>query len=128
MNREHMARQFAIAGKQHIDEPLSNTELLDMRFNLIYEEVLELSDAIDKVILDRLEGDVKQSTKENMLKELADIQYVLSGFAMAFGFNLEEAYRRVHESNMTKFPFTQREDGKVVKGENYKEPILEDLV
>ena len=128
MNREQMARQFAIAGEQKIDNDLTDTDLLDFRFSLIYEEVLELSDAIDQVILDKIHGDVKQSTKENLLKELADIQYVLSGFAVVFGFNLEEAYRRVHESNMTKFPLTKREDGKVMKGENYKEPVLEDLV
>jgi len=43
-----------------------------------------------------------------------------------------EAFKRVHESNMSKLgedgkPI-YREDGKVLKGPNYKEPDLGDLV
>lgn len=43
-----------------------------------------------------------------------------------------EAYRRVHESNMSKLgedgkPI-RREDGKVLKGPNYAPPVLDDLV
>lgn len=45
---------------------------------------------------------------------------------------LKEAFRRVHESNMSKLgedgkPIL-REDGKVLKGPNYKKPDLSDLV
>lgn len=45
---------------------------------------------------------------------------------------LEEAFRRVHASNMSKLgedgePI-RREDGKVLKGPNYKPPDLSDLV
>lgn len=44
----------------------------------------------------------------------------------------DEAFRRVHLSNMSKLgedgkPI-YREDGKVMKGPNYKEPDLEDLI
>jgi phosphoribosyl-ATP pyrophosphohydrolase len=67
-----------------------------------------------------------------MLKELADLVYVTYGFAATFGWDLDEAVRRVHASNMSKLgedgqPI-YREDGKVSKGPNYEEPNLTDLV
>jgi len=46
--------------------------------------------------------------------------------------DLDEAMRRVHESNMSKLgedgkPI-YRADGKVLKGPNYKPPYLNDLI
>src|SRR5690606_5216460 len=68
----------------------------------------------------------------NLLKELADLRYVLSGLCVALGIDEEECVRRVHESNMSKLgedgsPI-YREDGKVLKGPNYAPPDLDDLV
>jgi predicted HAD superfamily Cof-like phosphohydrolase len=67
----------------------------------------------------------------SVLKELADLVYVCFQFAAAAGWELDEALDRVHESNMSKLvdgkPL-KREDGKVLKGPNYKPPYLEDLV
>lgn len=44
----------------------------------------------------------------------------------------EEAFRRVHASNMSKLDddgnVIRREDGKVMKGPNYKPPVLDDLI
>ena len=135
MNREDKAREFTEEGNQIKDVMLKSLttqqefEIVDFRFNLIYDEVLELSDAIDRASLDIDEyGFISNPTLENILKELADIQYVLSGFAAVFNLPLDEAYNRVHESNMSKFPASYREDGKVLKGENYKEPFLKDLI
>jgi hypothetical protein len=49
----------------------------------------------------------------------------------AFGWDLDVAYNRVMDSNMSKLvdgkPL-KREDGKVLKGPNYKPPTLIDLV
>lgn len=46
--------------------------------------------------------------------------------------NYFEAFRRVHESNMTKLDDEgkpiRREDGKILKGPNYKPPTMEGLV
>ena len=65
------------------------------------------------------------------LKELADLCYVAYQYAACAGWNLDEALDRVHESNMSKLvdgkPL-KREDGKVLKGPNYKKPNLSDLV
>jgi predicted HAD superfamily Cof-like phosphohydrolase len=69
---------------------------------------------------------------ENMIKELADLAYVTFGMAAKFGWDLDEAIRRVHASNMSKLDDDgqpiYREDGKVLKGPNYQEPNLKDLV
>tara|TARA_R100000008_G_C3533007_1_gene140342 strand:- start:3 stop:443 length:441 start_codon:yes stop_codon:yes gene_type:complete len=69
---------------------------------------------------------------QDCLKELADLVYVCYQYAANMGWDLDEAMHRVHTSNMSKLgddgkPVT-REDGKVLKGPNYKPPNLEDLV
>ena len=65
------------------------------------------------------------------LKELADLVYVCYQYAENMGWFLDEALDRVHKSNMSKLgedgnPI-YREDGKVLKGPNYKLPDLTDL-
>ena len=66
------------------------------------------------------------------LKELADLIYVCYQYAENMGWFLDEALDRVHQSNMSKLgedgkPI-YREDGKVLKGTNYKPPSLTDLI
>ena len=69
--------------------------------------------------------------KEECLKELADLVYVCYQYAENMGWFLDEALDRVHKSNMSKLDEDgkpiYREDGKVLKGPNYKPPKLEDL-
>ena len=76
------------------------------------------------------QGSVTKETKLKMFKELADLQYVLSGMVVSFGIPMEEVFQRVHNSNMSKLvdgkPL-KREDGKFLKGPNYKKPDLSDL-
>ena len=69
--------------------------------------------------------------KAELLKELSDLLYVVFGMAVTFDLPIAEAFLRVHESNMSKLgedgkPL-YREDGKVLKGPNYKAPDLLDL-
>ena len=68
----------------------------------------------------------------NCLKELSDLVYVCYQYAANMGWDLDEAMFRVHQSNMSKLDEEgkpiYREDGKVLKGPNYKPPNLEDLV
>ena len=69
--------------------------------------------------------------QEHALKELADLVYVCYQYAHNMGWILDEALNRVHESNMSKLgkdgkPI-YREDGKVLKGPDYKPPDLSDL-
>ena len=69
--------------------------------------------------------------QEHALKELADLVYVCYQYAQNMGWFLDEALHRVHESNMSKLDKDDkpiyRDDGKVLKGPNYKPPNLEDL-
>ena len=69
--------------------------------------------------------------QEHALKELADLVYVCYQYAENMGWFLDEALDRVHKSNLSKLDEEgnpiYREDGKVLKGPNYKPPTLEDL-
>ena len=68
---------------------------------------------------------------EEALKELVDLVYVCYQYAENMGWFLDEALNRVHLSNLSKLgedgkPIL-RDDGKVLKGPNYKPPDLSDL-
>lgn len=60
---------------------------------------------------------------EKELKEMCDLLYVILGHAYMMGYDIEEGFRRVHQSNMSKLgndgkPL-RNSDGKVLKGPNY---------
>ena len=97
------------------------------QLNLISEEYAELNEAFVAVIADLQ----NKRAREECLKELADVCYVAFQFAAAAGWDLDTALDRVHQSNMSKLvdgkPL-KREDGKVLKGPNYKPPTLIDLI
>ena len=67
------------------------------------------------------------------LKELADLVYVIYGYANAKGYNLEAAVRRVHENNLGRClqpdgTIKRRADGKILKNKDYPKVNLGDLV
>ena len=94
--------------------------------NLITEEFKEFLEAEGQLFL------TSSNVRQHCLKELADLVYVCYQYAANMGWDLDEAMYRVHESNMSKLDEDgkpiYREDGKVLKGPNYKPPNLEDLV
>ena len=70
---------------------------------------------------------------ESDLKELADLVYVLYGYANAMGYNLDTAVRRVHDNNIGRCvqadgTVKRRPDGKIQKNKNYPKVNLGDLV
>ena len=91
-------------------------ETAKLRIELIVEELNELIDAKeDKDLI-------------GIADALTDILYVTYGAGHAFGIDLDECFREVQRSNMSKLgedgkPI-YREDGKVLKGPNYSEPNL----
>lgn len=93
---------------------------------LIKEEGTELSEAM-YLLIDGLHGE-----EPHALKELADLVYVCFQLAASQGWDLQTAYNRVHLSNMSKLGADgnpiRREDGKVLKGPNYFEPNMSDLI
>ena len=73
-------------------------------------------------------------TEIEELKELADLVYVIYGYANAKGvINLEEALNRVHENNLGRCfqpdrTILRRGDGKIIKNKAYPNVDLRDLV
>jgi predicted HAD superfamily Cof-like phosphohydrolase len=105
-------KAFALASGQAPTEALRI-----LRARLVEEEMAEAGDAAAAALLG---GDLAA-----VAKELADAAYVLYGAADTFSIDLDAAIVAVHESNMSKLgadgqPIL-REDGKVLKGPNYKE-------
>ena len=71
--------------------------------------------------------------KEPQLKELADLIYVVYGYANIKGWNLDEAIYRVHVNNVGRMfqpdgTIHRRGDGKVIKNKEYPKVNLGDLV
>ena len=67
------------------------------------------------------------------LKELADLIYVIYGYALANGWDLDEALYRVHANNLGRMTqpdgtIKRRADGKVIKNPDYPKVDLSDLV
>lgn len=132
--REDYIREFNNAFLIKCDQKPS-VELIKFRKRLIGEEVAELFSDMDEAIQILEKGEeIPKKLLVNMLKELADVQYVVSGTSVDIDplKNLDEAFMRVHRSNMTKLwedgKPKYREDGKILKSPNYKEPDLDDLI
>ena len=91
-------------------------EAFDLRQKLIYEECVELIQAM---------GEGKET---EIKKEAADLLYVLAGLFVDFGWDMQVIFNRVHQSNMSKLDENGkpifREDGKILKSNRYKEADL----
>lgn len=120
-----LVREFHVEFGIDIDELVTSERLL-LRWKLIKEEWLEVNEAF--LYYDKLEF----FSREKLLKELCDLLYVIHGTAATFGWDIEEAFERVHNSNMSKLDDSGkpivRDDGKILKSPNYYEPDLSDLV
>ena len=103
-----------------------NREKRTYQKRLVIEEFKEFLEAEDLLFRDN------PTIKAECLKELADLVYVCYQYAENMGWFLDEALDRVHKSNMSKLGEdgkpVYREDGKVLKGPNYKPPTLTDLI
>jgi hypothetical protein len=125
MGPSEMVREFATAMGQPLDNYYdTSAPLWDLRRGLIAEEFKEFIDSFDDIVSDG-------HNPAHTIKELADLIYVSYGYAVTYGWDLDEAIRRVHNSNMSKLDDNgqpiKRLDGKVIKGPNYKPPHMDDL-
>lgn len=73
------------------------------------------------------------ATEEDQLKELADLVYVINGYCVAKGWDLEEAIKRVHKNNLGRVTqpdgtIKRRDDGKIIKNPDAPKIDLKDLV
>jgi len=113
-----MVQEFARVMNQSPDPHMS--------VQLIYEEVDEWRGVLEYGPLNK-EGDKAE------LKELADLVYVIYGYASVMGWDLDEAIRRVHKNNLDRCiqddgTVKYREDGKVMKRPDAPKVDLSDLV
>lgn len=82
---------------------------------------------------DEWRSEYQRDTGVEQLKELADLVYVIYGFANAKGWDLDEAVRRVHVNNLGRCiqpngSVQRRADGKILKNPDYPKVDLTDLV
>tara|TARA_R100001463_G_scaffold132440_5_gene193145 strand:- start:419 stop:823 length:405 start_codon:yes stop_codon:yes gene_type:complete len=129
--RENFVSEFHKSMGQAVAIPY-NKAALKLRMDLILEEVQELADEV-ATARDECSNltPVSYETQARILKELCDLMYVVSGFAVTFGLPVQPAFVRVHRSNMSKLvdgkPVINKA-GKVMKGENYQPPTMEGLI
>ena len=99
---------------------LPDESLGQLRIDLMVEELNEVIDAMNQ-------GDVV-----NLAKELCDLVYVCLGAAAAFGISFDECFKEVQRSNMSKLTkdgkVLRREDGKVLKSDQYSPANLEPIL
>lgn len=118
---------FGVATRNEFD---NNDELIDLRLSLIDEEYEELTNEFHSIYLPGKGWfyDGGNIDKKRVAKELADLLYVVYGFAATFGIDVDRVFNEVHKSNMSKLDEdgkpVYREDGKILKGPLYKEPDL----
>ena len=111
-------KTFGQEVKNKADFP--TTKIIDLRYDLIREELEELKTALDN-------KDIKE-----VADALTDILYVTYGAGHAFGIDLDKCFEEVQNSNMSKLDKNGKpiynEHGKVMKGPNYFKPDLSKFV
>lgn len=92
-----------------------------LRQNLIEEEIREFRNEITKT-WHHSEGE--SDGLADAAKEAADVIYVLHGWALEHGIDLDAVFSEVHRSNMTKLwedgTVKKRDDGKILKPPTYE--------
>ena len=97
-----------------------NEKIIQLRYDLIKEELDELSVAIrNKDIVEVADA-------------LTDLLYVVYGAGHSFGIDLDKCFEEVQRSNMSKLGEDGKpiynENGKVMKGPNYSKPNLKQFI
>lgn len=135
ITREDRVREFLDA---------SQYPTFELAWRCMTEECLELQQAAMEYkeavnYLALLENHGENSTdahndadkaRANLVKEMADVQYVLSQLAIFYDIDLQTAFNRVAANNMTKVQdgkVVYREDGKILKPEGYQKPDMRGL-
>lgn len=134
-----MVREFhtAVGAPINTGEPtLDIGDRLHLRMALIGEEFAELIDAVYgksagdviRADLDHIKAELDDNERDvvGAADALADLDYVICGMAIETGIPHPDVVTEVHRSNMSKLgedglPIL-REDGKVLKGDNYSPP------
>ena len=112
---------FGIPNEYTPKATISN-DLIDLRFKLMAEENEEYLEAAKN-------GDLVE-----VADALGDMMYILCGTILSHGmqYKIEEVFEEIQRSNMSKLgedgkPI-YREDGKVLKGQNYFRPNIAKII
>ena len=122
MNNFEKVKKFMQTFGQEVRTNASfpNDKIINLRIDLIREELSELKEAIEK-------KDIKE-----VADALTDILYVTYGAGHAFGINLDKCFEEVQNSNMSKLGEDGKpifnDKGKVMKGPNYFKPDLSKFI
>ena len=141
MQRQHdndhlaMLAEFMTAMEQPVSQGWEDLEGIKLGLKLIEEETEEFREAVENLFENTECGegeDVLNDNREDLAKELTALLYVCHWTAAKIGIDVNETFRRVHASNMSKLgpdgKPVKREDGKVLKGPGYHAPDLSDIV
>ena len=122
--REEYVEEFnTAAGKKKFSMDVDAFD--DSMINCFVEECQELFEAIGNYVTHP-----NEETRKQVCKEWADVQVTLSNIAWYLDIPGDEAFGRVHHSNMTKVVNGKvffRDDGKVMKPDTYKAPDMKGL-
>lgn len=128
MSQYQMVRDW-MESFNHVLDKEPNWKDMDLCESLIDEEFGEVIEEISAWRQDTQYLDYMN--KPALTKELCDLIWVCYFAAAKFGLPIEAAFKRVYESNMSKLGDdgkpVLREDGKILKGPNYKPAELGDL-
>ena len=124
MSNLEKVKEFHKAFNHSVNTFVTDKEL-KLRATLITEEFHEVIQELTP------EGGPENLDRKSLSKELCDLLYVVYGTAVSFGIELDQVFDEVHSSNMSKLgddgkPIL-REDGKILKSKNYKEPNLDKI-
>jgi predicted HAD superfamily Cof-like phosphohydrolase len=139
--------EFMSTFDQEVNEKFTSPDLdtIKLRLELILEEFIELFEGTTKsenpsviatkaTLMAASKGIGELQSEDILLNHieiadaLSDIEYVTLGAGHTFGVNLDATFDEVQSSNMSKLGADgkpiYREDGKVMKGPNYRKPDL----
>lgn len=119
MNKsQRMVEEFHIEAGQYsqVTPAVPPAEVCELRRRLIQEELDEFVEAY------------QANDLIEVVDAIGDMLYVVYGAALAVGIDMEPIFAEIHRSNMTKFPASYRDDGKMLKGENFEAPRLAPLI
>ena len=112
-----MLREFHVKFRHDIQyrPTISDKETRTLRSHLIYEEAMETCEAI------------RFTNLTEIADGLADLLYVTFGTALSFGIPIEEVFKEVHRSNMSKSA-AKNSYGKTIKGESFSAPNIKGIL
>jgi len=121
---ETLAKKYGEAGQEDLQNITDinqvfgeHEETIQLRKTLIQEEVGELLEALD------------EEDPAHIAKEAVDVMYVTAAIFSLYGWDYEEAVRRVAKNNQAKIEKgSVREDGKLVKPEEHPRVDMKSVV